>query len=289
MVDNEPMEEKLTDEQAQKVQEEIKQIKQTLNKLNAEKEDFFTKKEETSKKIRALIAEVVESKKERNKLTDSVKDTKELRTKLNQEITSRIKTIGGRPARGPRKKGESPDRIKKKIEELSLKIETEAMSFDKERSTNKQIKELKKKLAQMEPAPSVGGAEVPKDLKELKKKADEEHKKIQKVAKESQEMHLKILEKSKVIDQLKEEEKKWMNKFLEKKEEFTNVNNELKAKLKLIEPYRKEMGLAIAERKENEKKKTQKRLEERKKDAEEKLKKGKKLTTEDLLAMQSGN
>ena len=83
-----------TQSQAQSLQEEIRKLKEQLNVLNADKEALFSKKEEVSRKIRALISEVVASKKERNALTDSVKVVKELRTKLNSEISTKLKAVG---------------------------------------------------------------------------------------------------------------------------------------------------------------------------------------------------
>jgi len=275
-------------QEVQVLQEQIKQLKEQLNTLNAEKEAMFSKKEESSKKIRALISQVVNAKKERNKLTDFVKEVKVKRTKLNAEISEYLKRMDSMKKSLPKKRGESPGRLREKIEQLNRKIETEVMNFSKEQAINKEIRELKKKLgkAEVEGGSLKDYRKTTQELKKIKKKADAEHKKIQSVAKESQQKHEKILEQSKIIDAIKEEEQKCMAEFLAKKEEFTVVNNKLKDTIKLLHPHKIQLRQDSNERKEQYKKKTKKKLAERKRDAEEKFKKGEKLTTEDLLAIQ---
>lgn len=282
-----------TQSQAQSLQEEIRKLKEQLNVLNADKEALFSKKEEVSRKIRALISEVVASKKERNALTDSVKVVKELRTKLNSEISTKLKAVGEikktAPAPGSYSmRGDSAEFIKAKIATLSTKIETEVMAFSKEQALNKEIKDLKKKLlaAQAKSDAYSAARGASSDIRTLKRQADAEHKKIQDVARASQEKHTKILEQSNVIDALKVDEQKFMTEFLAKKEEFTKMNDLLKTKISELKPLRDALGGEDKQRRDEGQRTVRKKLEDRRREAEEKLKTGKKLTTEDLIVLQ---
>ncbi|MCK5107441.1 MAG: hypothetical protein KAQ83_01825, partial [Nanoarchaeota archaeon] len=172
------------------------------------------------------------------------------------------------------------------IEKLEEKMETEALSFDKERKLNDVIKQKKKELkevgASSENFDKARG--LSKDIEVVKKKADEKHKEIQDKAKKSQELHLQILEISKEVDGLKTKRDTAQNKFLELKKKFVQLNNKLKVNISVV---REKLKRNKKEKKVKESKKEKEIVKEKSEEVKEKLKKkGVKLTTEDLLVMQ---
>lgn len=280
---------------------EIVEIKEKLSKLHEEKEALFAKREQVSNKIRSLISNIKGQKIERNTLTDSVKSVKDERDKLNEEIRTRIaelkklrasapKTTPASQSSNPRDRmRDSPGFLRKQIEKLENDIEHEVMSFDKEQKLMKQIKDMKKKLSEMQSGGEVWDKirKLSKEVDALKKVADEKHKVIQDAAKGSQAKHEGVLGVSKEIDDLKEQEKKLHEEFLAKKEEYTNLNEE----------YKKLAGIQSDEVHEKRKKRQEeeaqehaqemKKLAQRRADVELKLKRGEKLTTEDIIILQS--
>ena len=125
-----------------------------------------------------------------------------------------------------------------------------------------------------------------KEIDELKKTADQSHQKIQDFAKNSQEVHLDMLTLSKQIDELKKEKETAYKKFFEFKMKFTKLNKSLKEVLMKMNVFSKKVSTDKKDRKSKFERKNEEIIQTKRKDVEEKLKKGGKLTTEDILVMQ---
>ena len=279
--------------QSNELNNEIRQLKSSLNKINDQKEAFFRKKEELNKQISDLIGEIKSSRSERNQLTTSVKESKVKRRELNSEIKKKIdeiKKLNKEKTEIARKHKikEDPAMIKSEIEKLNLRIETEVMSFDKEKAVMKQINALKKKYGEASKISDVWGNvhELSKEIDKLKEKADERHRRVQTRARTSQEKHEMMIEASHNIDDLKKKEEEYYAKFIEKKKEFTEINTKLKEKLEQITQLSTKFGEQKMEIKKEKESKQNKKLGDLKKQVEEKFKKGEKLTTEDLIILQ---
>ena len=103
-----------------------------------------------SKEISQLIKELKTLKDKRNQLTAKVKESKKERENYNELIKQKIEEVKKLriEKNNVAKKyhiTEDPMKIKATIEQLEAKIETNVMSFEKEQSLMKKIKELKKK------------------------------------------------------------------------------------------------------------------------------------------------
>ena len=272
---------------------EISQLQSELNSINDKKEASFQKKTELSNKISSLIDEIKKSRKERNSFTGQVKQDKVEREKRNKEVrqaVEKIKDIEKQRDELLRKHNiqGNPTSIMRQISALEFKIETEPMSFDKEKKIMKQIKDLKKKMDQSKVVSDVLGKihALSEEIDMKKKVAQETHKKVQNHAKKSQEKHETLIEASSEIDAIKEEEEKTFKDFIEQKKRFNEVNVALNKKLEELNELssREEDSKKSAKRISEKKKKEQ--LEQKKLSVEEKMRKGMKLTTEDLLAFQ---
>jgi len=280
--------------QIHELDEGIRSLKNHLNKLNDQKETFFKKKEEFNKEIAGLISTIKGSRQQRDKLTASVKESKEKRKELNLQARKKIEEIKGlqkEKRATERKHGleEDPAKIKVQIDALNTRIETSAMSFEKEKGVMKEIKALKKKYDDAKKISNVWEKVhlVSKEIDQLKEKADERHKKVQVKAKTSQEMHESIINASKKIDELKKKEEAFYKKFIEKKKEFSEANEKLKIQLDEITKLNAQLGEHKQEKKKEKESKDKRKIEDKQKEVEEKIKKRQKLTTEDLLVMQS--
>ena len=122
---------------------------------------------------------------------------------------------------------ESPSRIKQQMEKLEFTIETEAISFTKEREIMKKIKGLRKEYDNCSVLDSFSKKirEVASELSELKKESNIIHRNVQEKAKMSQTMHEEILKLSPEIDKLRSEEKEAFEKFSELKKQFHDAND----------------------------------------------------------------
>ncbi len=271
---------------------EIIELRNKLNQLNDQKEALFSKKKIVSGKIKELISIVRAKREKRNKLTDSVKEEKTQRGDLNLQIRTKIdeiKALKEQCLKTGRRLNvrENPQDIKERINRLNEKIETEVISFEKEQQTMKQIKELKKRYDELVKVSSVWDevGTLSKEIDTLKIGANQKHTYIQEKAKVSQEQHEIVLDISKKIDELKIEEKQLNEKFAEKKKEFNQINDLLKEKLTGLgkQPFYEPKQ----DKKQKRKEQLNQSLKEKQVHVQEKLKSGQKITTEDLLIIQS--
>jgi len=168
------------------VKKEADNLRTLLNQINDQKEDWFRKKEDAGKKIRELIAKVKDAKTKRNELTNTVKVDKDKRQKLHDVIVTKVEEIKKLNSEKDAtiKKGKplaSVHALTEQIEKLQRKIETEVMSFDKEKELMKKIKELKKQ--KLESAALNGtfddSRKLSKEIDKMKKEANIVHKTIQ--------------------------------------------------------------------------------------------------------------
>lgn len=295
-----PDEQKKIFSQLNECKNTVKQLRDQLISLDDKKRAAFLKKEAVSQKIRALIGEVKNARSERDKLTHLVKDSKVRRGGLNDEIRTKIeeaKKLNKEKNELIRKHNlaDDPSRLKKEIEELDYKIETEAPSPAEEKQLMKIIKEKKKIYEQAKGVSTIFEKihALSAEIDKLKHKSDETHKKIQGRAAISQEKHQEMIETVKGLDDLRAQEKEAGEKYFSIKKEFDTVNEQLQTKLMDLGQLQGQVGAVKKEEYHQHKKIEQVRktnehatLAQKKREIEQKFKQKKKLTTEDIIALQ---
>lgn len=268
------------------------ELKAKLEALNERKEDAFRRKQEISQKIADKIKLVSDYKKSRNELTKGVRELKVERDKLNSQITAKIGEIKStQPKEKPVQTGERVNvhELQRQMRALEQKIETVPMSFDAEQKTMKQIKAIKKQLDAVGAVHKHNSelATKSKEIDQLKSSANALHAKVTQMAKQSQDHHEKLIQLSKEIEELKAQEDTVYQEFLAAKQEYMMLSGDMKK----VQSEVKAVKAAVREQKEKAKKQKdaedQKTLLDRAREAEAKMARGEKLTTEDLLALQS--
>lgn len=272
---------------------EIASLKANLKDINNDKEQWFTKKEELKKEMHALIAKIKSVQKDRD--PSEVNLLKKERDKHNAEVRKLIDKISElHKEKGAflKKHGikDSPERIKKYIEDIEVKIETEVLSVDKERRLMEQIKRMKKDYEALGDVKIITDKidEISKQIDENKKKANEAHEKLKKVLKDKKKGYREFFSLSKQINVIKKQQEKAFETFISFKNSFIDVSRQLSAKLSLAKKEKNEVDDKIKTHKEQKVEKQNLLVEEKQKKVEEKLKKGEKLTTDDLIVMQGG-
>ena len=271
-----------------------------LDDLAARKEAAFARKAEVGSRIQERIQQIGDYRKRRNDLTTQVRDLKKQRDELNTQITARIAEIKAqRPAKpehvAPKRlvdeKGRpiTPRDLQRKIVLLEERLETVPMDFAAEQRATKQLKAMKKQFADIEHAHGLSTdlAEKSREIDRLKREANALHAKVTKLARESQEYHERMLALSAEIEALKKDEEAAYQEFLARKQEFLALAGDVKEQQ--VEARAQRETQRAQERQERKRKdaEDQKTLQQRAQEAEEKMVRGEKLTTEDLLAMQS--
>ncbi|MBI2207898.1 hypothetical protein HYU50_00215 [Candidatus Woesearchaeota archaeon] len=271
---------------------EIISLRKDLNKISNEKELWFSKKEGFSRQIREKISIIRESREKRDALTKKVKELKEKRAVLSEEIGKKIsefkKLNEEKKKLLSKSRVKDPYRLKSDIEKLELKLETEAMPFDKEKKLSKTLKDLKKSLGEASESMEImaKAAGLNKEINEMKKNSEIIYNDVQQTAEESQVLHESVLALSREVDGLKAKEEESFKNFINFKARFAGINYQLKENLAKMGGIREKINKFNLEEEEKRKLKETMLMQSKEKEIEEKFKATKKLTTDDFLAFQ---
>src|SRR3989344_9264715 len=285
---------------------EVAQLRSTLHDLYVQKEASFQKLKAFREQIRSKIDQMNSLKKERDLLTQEVKGIKEERNKLNQEVREKsdaLKQFGtNNPLPAPssdRKNYKNyknynnyndnnksqqmpPGKIKMLIRKMEEHLETEVMSFDKEKQLTKKVKELKAEYKKIEAldqqwkerkTPASG-------FIQKKKKAQHSHHSLQEKADASQQKHQEVNKVYEDLKAIRDQIKPLETEHLRLKEEYHAVKRQLDDAQQDIQKLSKVFE-------DKEKKIKQSFAQERTAEVKEKIKKRQKLNTEDILAFQA--
>ncbi|MBU1203935.1 MAG: hypothetical protein KKG60_02610 [Nanoarchaeota archaeon] len=272
--------------------QEIKELKLRLNSINKKKEEAFSKSQGTKKQLLELIRKIRGIKSEKEGVNVALEKLKEDRDKHNKQVKqliSDIKKLNQEKKNFPRGAGFEKDfsKIKKTIDALELKIETEALSPEEEKKTMKKMKGLKKEYGSAgETILLVETAnQLSKKIEEEKQLADKSHNELVSKRKGSKD-YSEFKEISKEITGLRLKQEKEFQGFLGFKKESQAISKELKEKIGRLTDIKKRERDLSKKREIRKKLNNQKILKEKTRQVEEKFKIKKKLTTEDLIILQ---
>ena len=276
----------------EKLRKEINSSRNELNRINDQKESWFRKKADLSDTTRKKIAQIKENKKKRDSLTKNVKELKEKRNKLAGETGKKISELkklkSGLKNLEKTSKIRDPLRIKRDMDKIEIKLETEAMSFEKEKELSKKLKLLKKLFGEASVIINVLNKikKLNSEIDASKKNTNMVHNEIQKVAAESQELHEGVIKTSKEIDELEIKEEEAFKNFINLKKNFNSLNTGLEKNLGEISGVMEKINKFKLEEDEKKKLEESMLIKSKEQEIEEKIKTGKKLTTDDFLAFQ---
>jgi|ETNmetMinimDraft_11_1059920.scaffolds.fasta_scaffold11179_3 uncharacterized coiled-coil DUF342 family protein len=258
-----------------------------------EKEEWFSKKEELKKQIHEKAAGLKTLRSERDSYNSSIKDAKIKRKeahKVVKEDTSTVEQLKQEQEHYTAKQRVtgSPVVLRKRIDQLEIKVETEAMSFDKEKGLMKEINRLRKQLHAAASVRALTGhtRHATKEMHSSKRKADSLHKKIQSSARKSQARHVKLIASFKEIRKLEKEQEAAFNKFVAGKRKCQELQKEISKAQAVRRKVRKGEQDKKRQGQDRKQSRDQSLLAEKAKVIEQKIKSKGKLTTEDLLVLQ---
>jgi len=291
----------MSDQDFQALNKEIKELRTRLNELESKKEKAFREYKKVKDELSKKISESKEFQVENQKTKETVSDLKKIRNEHNSNVRRLIREVRELNEKKLdlfKKYGIKRDvsEAKGEVKKLQEKLETEALAFDAEKKLMKRIKSLEKAYQGEVKELLDKIDEVSKRIDEEKAKADEYHKKVIEASKSSR--FEGFLSLSKEIVELKKIQKLAFEEFVKFKKSFQSISETLRDRLmqatrvkELFDKKQKEKRKAHEEmkRRENDASdaKAKAFIERKQRIAEEKLKKGEKLTTEDLLALQS--
>lgn len=272
----------------------VNELRRSLGALHQQKEQAFGKRKQLDSQISAIAGALKQAKTKRDTLTAEVRERKLVRTAASRDIQQRMgevrklseernQLLAKHKVRG------NPEALRAEINALEYRIETAGLPFSKEQELMKVIKEKKKLLAQFAEVGKVLARvkEIDAELSNLRARAEGAHREVQEKASASQHEHEVLVKDAQQLRQLRAERKALSEECTKLKAQFASGNAEFTVLLAALQ----ELGAAIEEdrRKQHAEHAQQQKLSlaERSKLIEAKLKGGGKLTTADLLVLQS--
>jgi len=272
-------------ENLEKLKNEVKELNLKLKQLGKEKEDRYSEKKNLEHTLNQLINEAKELKDKKNAIDTQIHDLKQNRdseNKIFKEILAQIHKLQEEKRAATEQLDFSRVRaIKKELRQLEFSLQTEVISFEKEKKHMEKIKKLRAHLTEYDKVMSeFKELENSKKLaKEKKNVADELHRTIQKLAKESSSIFNDLTEKSMEISKIKEKRGSLVKSLRALKSQINILNKSLSGILKSWSDLTNKVFKGKEKRELAD-------LQEKTDEIKKKLKEKKKLTTEDILVLQ---
>ena len=261
-------------------------LRQELRSLYDKLDPLVAKRNVLYDSIGALLDKVKELRVQRDELTTVVKKFKDERSDVHKKIKEKIGDVSDlQPAQGFR----NPSWYAKEIEKIEFRIQTDVMAFSKEQLLMKRIKELQKQEEQAEAAFELLNKKQMEEhqIRELKHLSKDAHGNVQKYAAESQQKHEEMLKLFEQVDAFRKEKKAYEKEIKDLRTMRDNLRQKLEGELLKLSELAKKNDIVKEERYNERKAREKSEIEHRMLSVEEKLKKGQKLTTQDLLAWQA--
>ncbi len=270
------------------LKKEAEASKLERNRLNMEASQFAARRDELNAKTRALIESAQQYKDNRDEYNALVSENKEKRDNLNETANSLLAKADQIKRRFKAAGGLSLGELKREIDHLEFRQQTEVLSTEKERELVDRIahlwEEYRKKRLELENNTEL--KEALDKAKQLREEASEFHKQLKINADLAQECHEKMLASFKEADKVRAEADAAHKEFVhaqenadEQHQKYIKMEKELRDYDKIISSLKKRTKEA---RESREKVDVLKRAEE----VYAMFKEGQKLETDDLLLLQ---
>ena len=269
------------EQKAKTLRKEIQEISANLKELGGQKEEHYLQKNTLDKKLNSLISKAKELKEKKVILDKEICELKNAREDANKKFNQTMTDISDAKRERKKQQLQPSGPIRKQIKDLEYKMQTEALSFKKEKELMDRIRKLKIELntilsAEQELKQSSVSY---KDAKDVKKAADDIHSKIQARANESSQIFQELTQLSQDIANIKAQRNTVQLVLKNIKQQISQMNHKLSRILKDWSGVADKVVMGTARKGFNA---IQKKTEE----VKEKFKSKKKLTTEDILLLQ---
>jgi uncharacterized coiled-coil DUF342 family protein len=264
------------DSKSEALQKEITQHKEELEKVTSELKRLFNEKDKVSDSMRQLFNQLKELKAKRLELIDQVSKNKTERNRINanvKELISRFKTQKQETGKLP--EAGNPKELKSTINRIEWKIQTEVLPYEKEKALTKARKELEEELKTAEQK-----SKVYRGLRHTKTEI------ALKIA-EEQAKHENVVKSYTEASTLRDQIKQLTRDIPSKRANFRKLADEILMMRKRINELRLLIGAKSKMVSEKRTRGIRKDLRDKLDEIKRKFKASKKLTTEDLIALQA--
>ncbi len=269
-------------------QKRANELKEKRNQLHLKSKKFADERDSLNSTVRDARNKISEHKKKRDELNERVRHAKEQRNKLNKSYSDIKKQIEKLQKERLSSSGTNLNELKKQLRTLENEQMTQPMPPQKEKKVIEIISEIHAKIKEQEDKlnkdPKLKNAI--QEEKIIKQKAEKQHDLVEKLATRAQEEHEGMIELIKQLDNLVKNINATQETIVMTKIEADTVHKEFIECVDKIHDLERTISSS-----QEKKRKTKKAAEitvaqKEADDIFERFKRGEKLSTEDLMALQ---
>jgi len=285
-------------------EEDIRTLEKKRDKLNAKAEDhkfrrdrlndqtksLIREREGVNNQIRKLVKEANDCKEERNKLNLQVQEAKVLRETLNKSANDLNEQVNKlKKERLPKDEGPPISKLKKELRDMEFKQQTSNLSVQAERDLVDKMKKMseviKERENKLEANDDVKNAV--RDARKARQDAEAQHALVGTLAESAQKQHDHMVELYSKSDELRKELNKIHESLVDTKAKADEEHKMHIALIRQVHDYDKLIFGMRRKLRRVKKVKGDTDVKKQQKEILDKFKKGQKLSTEDLLALQN--
>ena len=280
-----------TDELTQKkdeFQKKANELMEKRNQLHLKSKNLADERDSLNSTIRDIRNKISEHKVKRDELNERVKHAKEQRNKLNKSYSEIKKQIDELEKTRYSAAGANLNELKRQLRNLEEEHMTQPMSPQKEKKLIEVISVLHSKIKEQEELLNKDPRlkKAVEEEKIVKQKAEKQHDLVEKLAERAQEEHESMITLIKQLDNLVKKVNEIQETIVLTKIEADTVHREFIEHVDKIHDLEREIS-AIHETKRKKKKAVDVTIAQKEAtEIFERFRRGEKLSTEDLMALQ---
>lgn len=264
------------------------------DRLNEQTKEWVRKRDDLNAQAREHIDQANEHKTKRNQLNQEVRDIKVQRDLWNRKVNETAEALARKKRDKEPRKGPPIRLLKKKLKDLEFQQQTSSLSPSKEKDLIDQMRALNAEIQALEK--ELEGDDEIKALvaeaNEARDKAEFFHAKVEELAVQSQKEHDSMMEIYDRSDAIRKEADKAQENFIKCKVQADEEHQKHIEMIKQVHDYDKMLsGLRHRDSAPTEEgaaaPREQKSERDEAKDIYEKFKRGEKLSTEDIMLLQT--
>ena len=269
-------------------QKKANELKDKRNQLHSKSKQLADDRDSLNSTVRDMRNKISEHKKKRDELNERVKHAKEQRNKLNKSFSDIKKKIERLEKERASSSGTNLNELRKQLRSLENEQMTQPMSPQKEKKIIEVISGIHAKIKEAENKLNKD-PKLKKAIEEekiIKQKAEKQHDLVEKLATRAQEEHEGMMDLIRQLDNLVKKVNTIQENIVLTKIEADSVHKEFIECVDKIHDL--ERNISSTQEKKRKAKKAVEATHAQKEANEifEKFKRGEKLSTEDLMALQ---
>lgn len=267
---------------------EAERHKRSRDRLNDETRGWVARRDELNAQAREFLEIANNHRTRRDELNEEVKEAKAQRDIWNKKVNELAEKLARKKREKMPRGGPSIGQLKKRLKALEFQQMTSVLKSDKEKALIESIAELqaevKEKETQLEKDEEVKN--LMHDASEAREKAEHNHSMVGKLAEEAQREHDAMVEIYEKSDAIRKEADKAQENFIKCKLQADEEHQKHIETIKQVHDFDKMLS-GLRQRKVTASAQTEKKtVREEAEDIYERFKRGEKLSTEDLMALQ---